>query len=203
MDKRPEFSELVDWIEGRLAAADADRIATLVTADKGLQETADWIRTFQQTRKEVMWQAPPADMRANLRHRFSVYAAEKRPPNLLQRLKAVLTFDSQVQSAAAGTRSTAAQTERQLVYSATYIDVALTLQSPAQADTFKLFGQILPTSAEAMSDHSVQLFQVGMEQAFAVTAELGEFVFEKIPAGEYELVVSSDQYEILIPFRFV
>jgi hypothetical protein len=202
MNKKPEFAELVDWIEGRLAPHLAEKVGALVAADAGLQETADWIRSFFQTRTETIWAAPPAETRDNLRRRFAAHTAENRPRGLLKRLTAALTFDSQTQFAAGGTRSAADMTERQVVYSTSYIDVALTLQSPPRSDTFKMFGQILPTSTEAGSDHSVQLFQIGVERAFMVAAEVGEFVFEEILVGEYELVVSSDRYEILIPFRF-
>jgi hypothetical protein len=98
-------------------------------------------------------------------------------------------------------RTSSAKTDRQLVYSTSYADVALTIQSPAPANSCNLFGQILPTTAEVESSYTVLLLQGGEEKTLAVTAEVGEFLFEEMPEGEYELAIRTDRYEIVIPLQ--
>jgi hypothetical protein len=141
-------------------------------------------------------------VREQLSRRFAAFAAEQRPPGLWQRLSAVLRFDSRLQPGAVGVRAGSTQTERQLVYSTDYADVALTIQSSAPAKRHNLFGQILPTTADIEVAHSIELLEGGRERSFTVTTEVGDFVIEAIPQGEYELVIRSDRYEIVIPLQF-
>lgn len=201
MNNKPNFAQLVDWLEGQLSPVEAEQVRAQVAADENLQAEVAWIRTFHQTRADLAWEAPPAKVRVDLSRRFAALAAEKRPPDLWQRLTAALKFDSQLQPNAAGVRSSSSATERQLVYSAAYADVALTIQALTLAKSCNVFGQILPTAAEMESSHSIQLWQDGQERAFVVAADVGEFVFEEMPEGEYELVIRSDRYEIVIPLR--
>ena len=201
MNDKPSFPQLVDWIEGRLSLAEDELVAAQVAADETLQAEVAWIRTFHQTRNDLAWQAPPAEMRTQLSRRFAAFVAENRPPGLGQRLTAALKFDSQVHAAVSSMRTSLAASERQLVYSTSYADVALTIQSSAPAKSYNLFGQILPAAVEMDTGCSIQLFQGGQERAFVVVAEVGEFVFEEILEGEYELAIRSDQYEIVIPLQ--
>lgn len=201
MNSKPSFVQLVDWLEGRLSTAESEQIAAEVAADETLQADSEWLRTFLQTRDDLAWDAPPADVRAELSRRFAAFAAENRPTALWQRLTATLKFDSQMQPATWGVRTSSANRERQLVYGTSYADVALTIQSVTPAKLCNLFGQILPTTAEMESISSIQLLQKGEERAFAVAAEVGEFVFEEMPEGEYELAILTDRYEIVIPLQ--
>jgi hypothetical protein len=195
------FAQLLDWLEGRLSAPDAEQVATQVTVSEALGAEVAWIRTFHTISRDVVWEAPPAGFREQLSRRFAAHVAENRPPSLWQRLTAALKFDSLRRPAAIGVRAGAPQSERQLVYSTDYADIALTIQSPASAGRFSLFGQILPTIVELDSAYSIELLEGGQELDFAVATEVGDFVFEVIPHGEYELVIRSDQYEIVIPLH--
>jgi len=207
MNNKPSFAQpvdwvqLVDWIEKRLSPAEAEQVAAQVAVDETLQSEAAWIRTFHQIRDDLAWEAPPAEVRTQLSRRFAAFAAQSRPPGLRQRLTALLKFDSKMQPVALSMRTSSAKTERQLVYSTSYADVALTIQSPAPAKSCNLFGQILPTTAEIESSYTVQLLQEGEEKTLAVTAEGGEFLFEEMPEGEYELAIRTDRYEIVIPLQ--
>jgi subtilase family serine protease len=51
------------------------------------------------------------------------------------------------------------------------------------------------------TNYTVQLLQEGEEKTLAVTAEVGEFLFEEMPEGEYELAIRTDRYEIVIPLQ--
>src|SRR5262245_46039673 len=100
----PPFSELLDWLEGKLPPdqAVAER---LETADEATQADLDWLRLFLQARQSVQFAAPPSRVRETLRERFAAYAEARKPPGLFQRLFATLTFDSRAQAATTGLRS--------------------------------------------------------------------------------------------------
>ena len=200
MDDKVSFGQLVDWVEGRLPAAEAAQVAAQVAADAGLQADVAWLETFRQISDRTAWEAPPAAVRADLSRQFAAYAAENRAPSWWERLTAVLKFDSQAQPLAAGIRSAAAA-DRQLIYSTPYADVALTIQQRPATQAFTILGHVLPTAAPAPDIYSVQLRQDDSERGFTAADELGEFVFTDLPGGAYELAIQHDQYEILVPVQ--
>jgi hypothetical protein len=113
---------------------------------------------------------------------------------------ASLTFDSRSQMAAAGLRSadiTGAQT--QLIFSTPVAEVALNFQTRPQDQHINLFGQVFPLEDRPMQAFSVQLLSGAQEAGLASSDELGEFAFEGIPAGTYDLILSTDTFEVLIP----
>lgn len=197
---KPSFEKLADWIEGRLSSQEAEAIATQVAADETLQADVAWLRTFHQNRQQTVFAAPPANLRSELNRQFAAYAAANRPTTLWERITAVLKFDSQTQPTAVGVRSSSA-TERQLVYTTSHADVALTIQLQTLDKTFQLFGQVLPTHTDTLDTFSVQLFQYNQERIFTTTDEGGEFVLEEMPGGHYDLAIGNDQYQILIPLQ--
>ena len=62
---------------------------------------------------------------------------------------------------------------------------------------FTVRGQVFPNDG-AREIYSVQLLQEAAELGLTATDDLGEFSFETIPVGIYELVLSTDQLEIPI-----
>lgn len=201
MNDKLSFAKLVDWIEGRLSLAEAAQVATLVAADAALQADVAWIKTFHQISDRTVWEAPPNDVRAALSRRFVAYAAENRPPTWWERLTAVLKFDSQTQPLAAGIRAAGSATDRQLIYSTPYADVALTFQQRPATKAFNILGHVLPTTTPAPDVYSVQLLQDRSERGFTATDEVGEFFFAELPGGEYELAIHNDQVEIIVPLQ--
>lgn len=197
---KPSFEKLVDWLEGRLSAPEAEQVAAQVAADETLQTDVAWLQTFHQRRQQIIFAAPPANLRTELGRRFAAHTAENRPPTLWERLTAVLKFDSYTQLAAAAVRSLPSH-ERQLVYSTNRADVALTIQTNFPDRLFQLYGQVLPIQDETAGSLSAQLVQHQQERWFTMTDEVGEFVLEKIPAGEYELVIGNDQFQIIVPLQ--
>lgn len=197
--KKLNFDLLLDWLEGHLPEGEAKAIERQVAvADETIQADVAWIRTFLQASQAVVLDAPPEPVRTELRHRFETYAQTRGQPGLLQQLIAVLTFDSHTQSAAAGIRTASTQkTQRQLIYTTDVADIALNVQ-PRSNKLFDLNGQVLPTEEVALDNFSVQLLRNMEEQGLTTTDNLGEFGFEAIPTGIYELIVSNDQFEALI-----
>jgi hypothetical protein len=100
---------------------------------------------------------------------------------------------------AIGVRSVGAQgTRRQLVYSADALEVALNISPRARDKKIDLDGQLLSPNDTELGSFSVQLLQSETELAITATDDLGGFVVESIPPGEYELILSSERVEVSI-----
>lgn len=197
---KPSFEKLADWIDGRLSAPEAEQVAAQVSADETLQADVNWLRAFHQRRQHTIFVAPPANLRAELNRRFVAYTAENRSPTLWERLTAILKFDSDAHPITAAVRSLS-NNERQLVYSTSRADIALTIQLQTHDKLFQLYGQVLPMPGGTADSLTVQMVHHNQERWFTLTDEAGEFVLEKIPVGEYELVIGDDQYQIIVPLQ--
>jgi hypothetical protein len=198
----PPFSELLDWLEGKLPPDQAQAVAErLETADQATQADLDWLRLFLQARQSVQFASPPPSLRNTLRERFAAYAEARQPPGLFQRLLATLTFDSRTQAAAVGLRSARAEEgqQRQLIYTTETAEIALSVQPTLPNTNFTVTGQIFPAGETPAQAFSVQLLREASEVDLAAADELGEFTFTDLPAGEYEMVVSAGDFEMVIP----
>ena len=198
----PKFSELLDWLEGRLPPEQAQAVAErLQTADAATQDDFDWLRLFLQARRSVQFATPPPRIRETLRARFATYAEARQPPGLFQRLLATLTFDSWAQTATAGLRSAQRADEgqqRQLVYTTEAAEIALSVQPALANKNFTVTGQIFPAGDIPAHAFSVQLLRIGSEVDLTAVDDLGEFTFTDLPGGEYEMVVSAGEHEVVI-----
>ena len=198
----PRFSELLDWLEGRLPPDKARAVAErLQSADAATQADLDWLRLFLQARQSVQFASPPPRVRETLRRAFAAYAEAREPPSPFQRWLATLTFDSRAQPVTAGLRSAQRAEEgqrRQLIYTTEAAEIALTVQSILPDKNFIVTGQIFPVGDTPSHTFSIQLLRDAWEVALAATDQLGEFTFSGLPAGEYDIVVSAGQYEVII-----
>ena len=197
----PRFSELLDWLEGRLPPDEAQAVAErLHAADAATQADLDWLRLFLQARQSIQFASPPPGVRETLKQRFAAYAEAREPPGPFQRWLANLTFDSRAQPVTAGLRSAAEEgQQRQLIYTTEAAEIALTVQSSLPDKNFIVTGQIFPMGDTPTHTFSIQVLRDAWEVALAATDELGEFTFADLPAGEYEIVASAGQYEVVIP----
>lgn len=198
--KNSHFSELLDWLEGRLPPEEAQALAErLETADPATQADLDWLRLFQQARQSVQSATPPPSVREKLQGRFAAYAETRQPPGLFQRLLAMLTFDSRAQPMTAGLRSVADDTEqRQLIYTSEAAEIAVTTQPTLPDKNFTVSGQIFPLRDTPANAFSIQLLKDAREVGLVSADELGEFTFANLPAGEYSMVASAGEYEVVI-----
>ena len=197
---RLRFSELLDWLEGRLLPDDARAVADrLEAADAATQADLDWLRLFLQARQSIQFASPPPSVRETLKQRFAAYAEAREPPGPFQRWLATLTFDSRAQPVTAGLRSASEEShQRQLIYTTEAAEIALTVQSILPDKNLNVTGQIFPMGNTPSHMFSIQLLRDAGEVALASTDELGEFTFSNLPAGEYDMVVSAGQYEVVI-----
>jgi hypothetical protein len=197
--KRIAFSQLVDWVEGRLPEEEAQAVEEqLAIADSATLADVAWLRKFIRATEDSDLESPPPEVRRTLIARFEAHAEGRRPPGFLKRVVATLTFDEGLRPAV-GVRSAGAQgARRQLVYSADDLDVALNFLPRARDKDFDLDGQVLPRDDVELGYFSVQLLQSETELGITATDDLGTFAFESIPSGVYEIILSTDRVEVSI-----
>jgi hypothetical protein len=101
--EQPTFTELLDWLEGRLddrqSADVADRVAH---ADESTAETVAWLRSFLDSARRMPLQAPPAEASAALR---TAVRERLTPWDPGEYVDAALVYDSRTAEAAGGTRA--------------------------------------------------------------------------------------------------
>lgn len=69
---RPGFRTLLDWLDGRLDADRAERVAAqLAEADERTLRTVDWVRGFLTTARELPLEEPPPVVRQRLKQYFA------------------------------------------------------------------------------------------------------------------------------------
>lgn len=194
-----DFETLADWAEGRLPEAEARAVEErLADADEVTRADAEWLRAFSRASKEVVLDDPPAEQRAELGRIFESYAEGHRQPGPLKRLVATLSFGGGIQPLA-GVRSAASQeSQGQLVYTTEAADIALNFRRRPENGKLDLDGQVFPNDDEEPEAFGVQILLGTEEVATTATDELGEFAFEGVEPGEYQILLSSDQVEILI-----
>jgi hypothetical protein len=195
-----EFARLMDWVEGHLSEQEARAVEEWVAAaGSATQADVAWLRAFVRVTEATVIASPPARVREALIERFYAYAEGKQHPGLLQRLIATLTFDSTMQPAPGLRAARTQEAQRQLIYSTDAADVALIVRPRARDGLLDLHGQILPIDSADNGVFGVQLLQGSSEIATTATNVLGEFTFEAVPPGVYEVLAGSDRVEIRIP----
>lgn len=197
--ERIDFDTLADWAEGRLPAEEARSIEErLADADEVTRADAAWLRAFSRATRDVVLEDPPAEQRAELLSIFEDYAKGRRQPGALKRIAATLTFGGGMQPLA-GVRSAASrEAEGQLIYSTEVADIALNYRRRPQNGKLDLDGQVFPNDDSEPDAFGVQILSGTEEVGTTATDELGEFAFQGISPGEYQILVSSAEVEILI-----
>ena len=195
-----EFTRLVDWVEGRLSEGEARAVEEQVAAaGSATRSDVAWLHAFERISEETVIASLPSGVREELIERFEAYAEGKQHPGLLRRLVATLTFDSYLRPALGLRAAAAPESQRQLVYSTDAADVALHVRPHPRDGLFDLNGQIFPANSAASGAFGVQLLEGASEVATTATNDLGEFAFEAVSPGAYEVLASNDRVEIRIP----
>jgi hypothetical protein len=195
-----EFARLLDWVEGRLSEQEARVVEEQVaTAGSAMRADVAWMRVFAQISENTIIASPPPEVRETLIERFEAYAEGKQQPRFLERLVARLTFDSDLQPALGLRAAGVSESQRQMVYSTEAADVAIIVRPHARDGVVDVYGQILPVDDTDSGVFGVQLLEDSSEVSTTATNDLGEFTFEAVPPGEYEVLASSDRVEIRLP----
>ncbi|HRQ40124.1 MAG TPA: hypothetical protein PLD25_19615 [Chloroflexota bacterium] len=194
----PEFEQLMDWLEGRLSPEEAQEVAAQVaTSDPNIQADVEWLRAFYRASQQIALQEPPTAVSDQLEKRFTTFAQARRP-SLWRSLIATLTFDSHSQLAVGVRTAVTYEDQRQLIYTADAATVVCTLQRRSRDRRFDLLGQLLPAETVDADLVRVQLLRDNQLFDHTFTDDLGEFTLAALPAGSYNLVLRSDQFEITI-----
>ena len=91
------------------------------------------------------------------------------------------------------------ESQRQFVYSTDAADVTIDVRPRPQEELLDLDGQIFPINDTDPGGFDVRLLDGPSEVATTATNDLGEFTFEAVSPGVYEVLASSDRVEIRIP----
>ena len=190
------FERLADWAEGRLSEEEARAMTEqLERADDETRARAEWLRAFALASGRTNLAAPPREVRENLSRRFAAYAEGVREPGLLRRVVATLSFEGGMQPALGVRSARTGEAPGQLVYSTDVAEIALNVH-PRPGGKVDLDGQLFPAGDAEPGGFVVQLLSGGSDVGITTTDELGEFGFEAIVRGEYEILVSNDEVEI-------
>lgn len=198
-ERELDFEYLADWAEGRLPEEEARAVEErLIEADDATRAGAGWLKTFSRISKDVVIEDPPAGQRGELGRIFESYAEGHRQPGPLKRFAATLSFGGGLQPVA-GVRAAAAQeSQGQLVYTTETADIALNFRRRPENGKLDLDGQVFPNEGEEPGVFGVRILRGTEEVGATATDELGEFVFEGVAPGEYQILLSSQEVEILI-----
>lgn len=195
--RRIDFETLAGWAEGRLPEEEARAVEErLAGADEATRAEAEWLKTFFRASKDVVLEDPPAGQRDELAKVFEAYAGGRRQPGPIKRFVAALSSGGGLRPVA-GVRS-AGGAEGQLVYTTGAADVALNVRRRPGNGKLDLDGQVFPNDEEVPESFGVQILRGTDEVGTTATDELGEFAFEGVSPGEYQILVSSAEVEILI-----
>jgi hypothetical protein len=88
--------------------------------------------------------------------------------------------------------------QRHLTYTTDAAEIALNISPRPRDGYLDLDGQVFPADDADPASFSVRLLSGADEVGLTATDELGEFDFEAVPPGTYQILVSTDRVEILI-----
>lgn len=195
----PNTALLLDWLEGRLPAAQASSLAQAVADDPALHAQVAWLRDFLRASRATVLVDPPPELLQSVNAHFAAYARQQRGPGPVRTFIAALTADSWQRLALSGMRAASLRSvPRQVIYSSELADVALNIQAQPGSLHYALEGQVFAPEASPSARFVAQLLQEGVERRLALSDSLGKFSLAELPTGVYELLVSSDQGEIEI-----
>lgn len=124
------------------------------------------------------------------------YAEGNRPSGLVKRLVATLSFDSGLQPSIGLRAIGVPESRRQFVYSSEAADISINLRPRPHDGLSDLYGRIFPVDGTAPGAFGAQLLAGSSEAAATATNDLGEFSFDALPPGTYEVLASSDRVEV-------
>jgi hypothetical protein len=198
-EKRVDFSQLVNWMEGCLPEEEARAVEERVArADSATLADLAWLGQFFKAVEGAVLESPPPDVRDALIARFAAYAEGRRAPAILRRAVATLTFDGGLRPAVGVRAAGAQEARRQRIYSTDEFDVALNFWQRARDKNLDLHGQVFPREEVEIGALSVQLLREETELAITTADDLSAFAFVSIPPGVYKMILSTDWIEVSV-----
>jgi hypothetical protein len=133
--------------------------------------------------------AAPTDAVKWAKSLYRSYIPETRP-SVLRRIVAVLEAAITPDAPAFGERSAGPSQERQLLFTAGETGIHLTLTGSKRSAAVR--GQILS------NDLAAQSVRLAGDRDYSAEINEGEFIFESVAGGEYELIVKAGETEIVV-----
>ncbi|MCG8351548.1 MAG: hypothetical protein MI924_27595 [Chloroflexales bacterium] len=194
------FACLLDWVEDRLSEEDTKIVnEQLEQASSETQSIVAWLRAFRQISSTTTLDSPPPATHALLVQRFAAYARRQRLSTMRRQIIAMSLFDSSFQPGFSGVRTASGPiAQRHVFYTSEVADLALTILPHSSDQSLAISGQVFPKSDVAVEQFHVHLLRNGDELSAVFADELGEFSFEAIASGVYELILNTDAFDVLI-----
>jgi hypothetical protein len=202
--ERPEFRELVDWLDGRLDPGAAARIAGWVqSGDPHTQRTVEWLRSFKAIARDLPLHEPPPLVRQSLNQYFRRWSegrtAGPRPTRLFE---ARLMFDSRRdEMALAGTRAASdGAASVHLAFTTEVADVVLDAH-PLGGGHVRLDGQVLPVEPLEAPVFEAEAEGDGFSVRTVDGDELGRFCLPEVPVTACRLRAGNGEITIVAPLH--
>ena len=189
----PDFATLVDWVEGRLDAAAAARVAAEVAAaGERTRRTADWLHGFLATARTMPLHEPPPIIRQSLSQHFARWRRAQAELEVRPReVPLLLLFDSRQDLAPAGVRTGAGDGDAiHLAYSADDGDLLLDVYDLGNGQV-RIDGQALPADPAGAPVFQARLAGPGFEVRTTDGDELGRFSLPAVPAARCRLTAGN------------
>jgi anti-sigma factor RsiW len=198
--KCPSFERLIDYLDGHLAKEDAARLAAhLASGCRQCAPTRDW---YASVREAVARDDSPEPPPWVFKRAVRIFDEKASRPRLIERLGravASLVFDSFAQPAVLGVRSTETA-NRQLLYRAGDYHIDLQI-APSDASKSDVRGQVLregEAGFESVAGLKIELAREGKAAQETLTGGTGEFAFESLESGEYDLCLETRDLTITL-----
>jgi len=193
----PPFDRLADLAEGLLDAADRAAVERHVSTCSRCGDDVSWlIHTIGLMRSDESESAPEHVINRAVRLFDTYTASEPRSTGLMERLIAILRFDSAHAVPAFGLRVGADEASRQFLFDAQPYE--LELRTRPMPGGWSVAGQLLGP-AETVDYGEVELIGDGA-RVQAPLSELLEFSLPAVPSGTYRLELRfDDERAIEIP----
>lgn len=192
--QRPSFTELVDWVEGRLPSQRGARVSAQVDGDAQLQDAVEWIRRFLATAAQAPLTQPPDQLRAALRAVFREQSGRRDGMRGAARL--VLLFDSRRDHTLSGVRGVDADMGIQLAYTGDAADLVLDVCHVSDTAA-RVDGQLfLRDEQPASTEVAVRAADGRLTHASGLDP-LGRFTAGEVPVGPIEVRVRAGDVDVV------
>lgn len=181
MTRRPTFTEIVDWMEGRLPSNQARDVAAAVAEDDASADAAAWVAEFLATAERLQLEAPPPDLRGRLRALFDDPARDVSEGAWN---RARLLYETGRSGAA---RTGGSGAERHLAFEFDAGRFVLVV-GPASPGYVELRGQVFVATVPGPAD--ITLVEQGVVRGRTRSAADGRFGFALAPASVDELRIA-------------
>jgi hypothetical protein len=192
------IEKLLEMSRGQTSQTEAMKMNQHLAGCTRCQGNLDWISTVARLAAADDAVDPPRWVVRQVVALFEEYHPV-REPGRLRKLVASLVFDTFAQPQLSGVRSTGLAT-RQCLYRYSDYDVDLSFEPVNGSDRVNLSGQVLGPSEdfENVGGAKVELMQAAGVVHETVTNHLGEFTFDQVAKGVYELTIQLSDGEVRI-----